>query len=277
MVKRLAIEIFLVTLIGLALGLFGPFGTYAIPTAMRIAYWVSFGLIGYAIFRPLIIVGRWMSEALAVPAFVGIAFALVLAALPMTVMVAMLMFQATPLEALQWSDFWQLYFQVWLIGFLTNGLFTLLFRKGDAGGAAPGRPEPAMAASPLFIQPSAPPFEAVQEEPAPAPPRFADRLPPGFGPVIAMKGEDHYVRVFAATDGGTHDTLVLIRLRDAVAEMGEEAGLLVHRSWWVARGAVQSVTRDGRTMTLHLAGNLSVPVARNAVAQVGKTPWLLSD
>ena len=51
--RQLAIEIFIVLAIGFVLGLIGPFGSYAMPLAWRLAYWMGFGLIGYALFRPL--------------------------------------------------------------------------------------------------------------------------------------------------------------------------------------------------------------------------------
>ena len=42
--------------------------------------------------------------------------------------------------------------------------------------------------------------------------------------------EDHYVRVF--TDAG--ESLILLRLSDAMAEVRDVPGLQIHRSHWVA-------------------------------------------
>ncbi|KTE11438.1 hypothetical protein ATE71_11760 [Sphingopyxis sp. H115] len=56
-------------------------------------------------------------------------------------------------------------------------------------------------------------------------------LPPGFGPVGALKGEDHYVRVI----GTRSEELILMRMRDAIARLDNADGLRIHRSWWVAR------------------------------------------
>jgi hypothetical protein len=253
MAKQLAIEVFFVALIGLVLGMIGPFGTYAVPEATRIAYWVIFGIVGYAIFRPLTIVGGWLSEALNITPMIGIGFALVLAALPMTVIVAAILFRFDMQQALQWRGLGGLYFQVWLIGFLTNGFFTLVFRRDSP----PVTPDGSAAIEPAIS--------------GPAVDRFADRLPAGFGPLLALKGEDHYVRAI----GTTGEELVLIRLRDAIAELGDDHdGLQVHRSWWVARDALATIVRNGRTATLSLASGHQVPVAREKLPILRDAGWM---
>jgi len=89
---------------------------------------------------------------------------------------------------------------------------------------------------------------------SPAPEAAPSRLPPD---VIALSAEDHYLRVF--TRRGS--SLIHHRFSDAVRELGE-AGVQVHRSWWVARGAVQGVERDGERRILVLPGGLRAPVSR---------------
>ncbi len=114
-----------------------------------------------------------------------------------------------------------------------------------------------------------------QHQPAPVvapivqerPPILA-RTPWPLSRLIALEGEDHYVRVH--TDYGSH--LVLIRMADAVNEAASVDGYSVHRSWWVARDAVQEAKASGRTLTLALEGGLVVPVARSRVAEVKR--WL---
>jgi hypothetical protein len=251
MARRLAIEIFLVSLVGLVLGLFGPFGTFAMPLASRLIYWIVFGLVGYAIFRPLVTVGRWVSETLGVPALVGVGAAQALAALPMTFFVASALNGFAAPWRIDSNAFILLYAEVWLIGFLVNALFTHLLRNR-------AEPEP---------QVSAP---VAAPEPSAKTPAFLDRLPPGFGPVLALKGEDHYVRAMAAT----RDTLILLRLRDAIAELPGVDGLQVHRSWWVARAAVSSIRRDGRAAVITLTNQAEVPVSRENLAALKAAGWL---
>ncbi|MBL0022605.1 MAG: hypothetical protein IPP23_10270 [Sphingomonadales bacterium] len=50
MARRIGIESFLVLTIGLVLGLFGPFGTFEMAPAVRIAFWMGYTFACYAIF-----------------------------------------------------------------------------------------------------------------------------------------------------------------------------------------------------------------------------------
>ena len=68
--------------------------------------------------------------------------------------------------------------------------------------------------------------------------------------------------------------LILLRMRDAVAELDGIDGAQVHRSWWVARDAVEDVKRDGRNLRLVLTGGLEAPVSRARVAELKDSGWL---
>jgi hypothetical protein len=261
MAKRISVELFLILAIGLVLGLFGPFGTFAAPTAPRILYWMAFALLGYLIFRPLIILGKWMSETLQVTPIICIGLALAIAAVPMTFLISLLLSGFDINNATQWKDWGQLYFQVWFIGLLINGLMHLLFAR------ASDRAAPSIAAE------SVPEPRAATVTAAPiasTPTTFSDRLAPGFGSVLAIKSEDHYVRAI----GAAREELVLLRLRDAIAELSALEGQQVHRSWWVAREAVSSVERDGRAVSLILTNGQEVPVAREKLSLLRKEGWL---
>ncbi|HQT52859.1 MAG TPA: LytTR family transcriptional regulator DNA-binding domain-containing protein [Phenylobacterium sp.] len=61
--------------------------------------------------------------------------------------------------------------------------------------------------------------------------------------------------------------LILMRLSDAVSRTGGE-GLQVHRSWWVAKGAIRHVSRERRNLRLNLLNGLELPVARRAVTRL---------
>jgi DNA-binding LytR/AlgR family response regulator len=69
--------------------------------------------------------------------------------------------------------------------------------------------------------------------------------------------------------------MLLMRLADAIAEMDVTPGLQVHRSWWVAEGAVRKVERKGRTIMLTLSNGIAVPVSRPNVAKVKQAGWIL--
>ena len=58
--------------------------------------------------------------------------------------------------------------------------------------------------------------------------------------------------------------------------MGELEGIdgaQVHRSWWVARDAVEDVKRDGRNLRLVLPGGLEAPVSRARVVELKEAGW----
>lgn len=85
------------------------------------------------------------------------------------------------------------------------------------------------------------------------------RLPAHLdGEILALKAEDHYVRVYTAKG----DTLVHHRFRDAVRELGSTTGLQVHRSFWVRRAAITRRYSDGHNHFLRLSNDLRVPVSR---------------
>lgn len=101
--------------------------------------------------------------------------------------------------------------------------------------------------------------------------RLHRRLSPAFaGPIVALESEDHYVRVHGA--GGSE--LLLMRLRDAIAEMEGVAGAQVHRSWWIAHRAILRCDPAGRSWLITLDGGLSVPVARDSVARLQRAGFL---
>ena len=102
-------------------------------------------------------------------------------------------------------------------------------------------------------------------------PDFFRRIPPALGrDLLALQMEDHYLRIHTALGSD----LILMRLRDAIAELGSERGRQVHRSWWVASGAVASAERNGGRNLLVLRNGLHVPVSKSFRDQVKSAGWL---
>jgi hypothetical protein len=100
---------------------------------------------------------------------------------------------------------------------------------------------------------------------------FFRRVPPALGhDLLALEMEDHYLRIHTALGSD----LILLRLRDALAELGPARGRQVHRSWWVAEGAIASVERDARRPVLVLRNGLRVPVSKTFRDQVKDAGWL---
>lgn len=110
---------------------------------------------------------------------------------------------------------------------------------------------------------TAPIAGTTTENPATDPvPPFMTLLPEALqGELIYMKAELHYLLV--VTCKGKH--LLLYNLRDAVAELPAGLGLLCHRSWWVHRGQVRRLHKQGRQGELELLDGTCIPVSRNSM------------
>jgi DNA-binding LytR/AlgR family response regulator len=110
-----------------------------------------------------------------------------------------------------------------------------------------------------------------RDAPAATPPDFFRRIPPALGrDLLALEMEDHYLRIHTALGSD----LVLMRLRDALAELGPSRGRQVHRSWWVAEGALAKAERADGRLVLVLRNGLSVPVSKTYRNQVKQAGWL---
>ncbi|WP_293968604.1 LytTR family DNA-binding domain-containing protein [Sphingomonas sp.] len=262
--RQVSAELLVMAMIGLVLGLLGPFGTFSLPLATRVAVWLVMAIGGYACFRPVIAAGRSLSEQTHIPLVLAIALACIIASLPLTAMIGLLFGHGLDPASLAHS-----YPQVVLIGGLATTIQFLLFTRREAALA-----ETTAAATPASLSPAPASSPYSGEVPAPPPsqqPAFLDRLPPHLGQaLLCLEMEDHYVR--AHTEAGS--TLILMRMRDAVSELAGMEGERVHRSWWVARAAVTGMERRDRATILRLSNGLDVPVARDSVALLRSRGWL---
>ncbi|HHB80299.1 MAG TPA: LytTR family transcriptional regulator [Aliiroseovarius sp.] len=99
----------------------------------------------------------------------------------------------------------------------------------------------------------------------PKPARILARLPlEKRGALISLSVQDHYVDV--VTSKG-HEML-LMRLRDAMAETEGVEGLQVHRSHWVALAEVRGAKRLGDKAELRLSDGRDIPVSRTYVKAI---------
>jgi hypothetical protein len=97
--------------------------------------------------------------------------------------------------------------------------------------------------------------------------RLVAMMEPGRrGALFAVGSEDHYVRLYSARA----DQLVAMRFADALDSLAQEDGLQVHRRWWVAANAVESIVKDGDGLQLSLRNGLRIPVSRSFAQQVRK-------
>ena len=240
------------TAFGLFFGLIGPFGSYDAAPLERVASWLVVFWTGTLAFGAAYRLAEGWSQRSGVPRLFARSIAVLVAAAPLSVFAALCFHlvvgvRIVPRDALLW------YAQVVAIGLPTTLGYVLL---------APTLPRASATAEPAADQPA-------EIAAADAGTLFA-QLPERLGAeVIALQMEDHYVRVH--TPRGS--ALVLMPMGQAVAAVDDLEGERVHRSWWVARSAVQDAVRDGRNLRLRLAGGLEAPVARTAVARLRGAGW----
>ena len=111
----------------------------------------------------------------------------------------------------------------------------------------------------------------MPSSPSSARPRLYARLSPRFeGDILALESEDHYVRVH----GMRQTELLLVRLRDAIAEMDGSLGEQTHRSWWVARDAVAEIIGAGRNWDIRLVNGTRALVARDSIERLRRSGFL---
>lgn len=249
-VRALVVELAVAVAIGVALALLRPFGSTGVPFATGLVYWLSMTLGGYALFRPIMLGAARLADLMDFPLPAVFAAATLLASAPLTILVHFASKWAFGSAAENFSQAVALYGNVLVIAAGVTAIYWLLGRPRAA-------PTVSIAAPNLVPQ-------------SPDRRGFVDRLPPHLGTeLIALEMEDHYVRAHTAKGSA----LILLRMRDAVAELATIPGAQVHRSWWVARAAVASADHQGRNIRLCLTNGLVVPVARNSVAPLAAAGW----
>ena len=107
---------------------------------------------------------------------------------------------------------------------------------------------------------AAPPARAAADKPT----QLLDRLPEAVGgDVVYVHVSGHYLDVL--TTAGS--AVLLMRIADAVAELGDR-GMQVHRSYWVAYAHAIRLRRRDHRMLLRLTGDHEVPVSRSYLRRV---------
>lgn len=254
--RKIVIDLSIMTAIGVVLAFIGPFGSFAEPLTYRLVSWVVFAWIGYAIYSPM----GWFVDrfhvALDLPNQALWVVGVAVATIPMTAIVWVMGFLPRTVRMPTLDEALTSYFYVFIVGGGVTAFFYMIESRGPGEGA--GLTDVAVS-----LQPTSKPTTVNA--------RLVDRLPPELGTeIIALEMEDHYVRVHTALG----NELVLMRMRDAIAELDGIDGLQVHRSWWVARGAVSDVQREGRNVRLALDTGVEAPVSRANVQVLKDAGWI---
>lgn len=238
------VELLALALIGAFLALIGAFDSDQIAFGRRLVYWVFVLVAGGACGGAI---EPWLERS---P---------LLAARPALRAVALTLLMAAPAMVLVWAT------QIVLFGG-PGGLGRWLILYPQVALVCAGLVALAwLSRRRITVRtPAAPSDQAPPEG-------LREKLPPRLARarLLAVQAEDHYLRVH--TDAG--DALLLMKFADALSALAERDGLRTHRSWWVARAAVEDARwRRGRG-DLVLVGGLTVPVSRAYAERVRATDW----
>jgi hypothetical protein len=240
----------------IVMGVTGPFGTYyGAGLGVRLVYfmatgvliWIQVLLLG-ALLASIDVTQRW-------PLLVRMGLAGALAAIPGTFEIVLL--NSWLIRPIPWRAAWEIYPQTAFLTVVISILIGLFMERRQRADADSERARVAAIPAP--------------DVPRQTSPDFFRRVPPALGrDLLALEMEDHYLRIHTALGSD----LILLRLRDALSELGPSRGRQVHRSWWVAEGAVSSAERNGRRPVLVLRNGLQVPVSKTYQDQVKQAGWL---
>jgi len=235
--------------VGVVLSLVDAFGSGVVPLGPRTLYWIGVMCLGTMVAltaRPLVAWTGWLEGNLWAEAAVVILSIVTLGA-PLVWLVTAASF-GTALRGGELEAF------VLPVAVLAVAMTTLNY--------ALQRPAKVTHAAPVSAAPDAA---------TPARPRFDARLPAHLrgAEIFAVSAEDHYLRVH--TDRG--QTLILMRLADALAELEGVEGAQTHRSWWVARDAILDARRGEGRATLSLKGGVEAPVSRTHARSLREAGW----
>jgi hypothetical protein len=271
-IRRIVIDLSVMVGIGVFLGVIGPFGSIAAPIQVRVLSWVGFALLGYVFYRPMNTLVTWAQRALDLPRWGLLIATSLIATFPMTA--AVMAIGSLP-RAPVWPGLevaMATYFSVLVIGGAVTLLFNIIGSNGNS--SAPPATHPAAPLEDRVMAASTDQsagLRTVYAAPKQSGNLLLDQLPAELGSdVIALEMEDHYVRVHTALGSD----LVLMRMRDAMTHLAVGDGRQVHRSWWVARGAVEDVKREGRNVRLVLSGGIEAPVSRAQVSELKDAGWI---
>lgn len=276
--RRFLLELWVVLPIAVIVGFLGPFGTYLSGDFLsRAGRWWAILMGAYVVMRPTMEIWRSLARATALPQGSLVFWGMVLSSFPMTLLWRLVGRDEVRLLGgysglLPFTLLCSLL--VMLVAWWAERADVHLLRYYDAsisGNSAIGLwTSGGSPTNANFLPVSNDAGQSATSIRA-SRPRLYARLSPQFtGDILALESEDHYVRVH----GMQHSELLLLRLRDAIAEMDESLGEQTHRSWWVARNAVAEVAGSGRNRYLRLVNGTRALVARDSVDRLSRSGFL---
>ena len=232
----LALKGLFVFILGVALGMAGPYGTYGtVPLQQRLAFWIVILVVPWAVWETV--------------------FGLARRALPKTLGARTLMALLMPAFAVIGSVF---------ATSLSSGIFGLNGLSFSQAWAQ------SLASWLLFSFLIVLPLAIIADELSRREQRkggenllgfFALKLPGKLrgAMLVALQSEGHYLRVY--TDAG--DDLILMSMEDAMSALSAYPGIRTHRSWWVAVDQITSAFQlEAGATVIPTHSGLEVPVSR---------------
>lgn len=226
--------------LGLLLGISGPFETYDLLTPIpRVLYWLVIVVLTFAAGSFVsTLIHRALDQMLKWVSTIISALAIGIVVSAVVIVVNLIVFGFFP--------------QTWGEYFTQLGIVTLISAIVEFSALALqyGTPKAPQTGAPIL-----------------------NRLPfEKRGEVVSLSAEDHYVRV-STTKGAE---LVLIRLADAINEIGPTPGLQIHRSHWIATEHVEKVLRNGSRHEVMLSDGTTRPISRGFTEAARKAGLLPS-
>lgn len=243
--RRLVAELALLATMGAFMGAIAPYGTDRLPPALRLFYWeiciTGGALIGIAVDVGLsrLVSSPWRRLG---PVTIGMA--------PLVTLLVFAVNRALLGSPGGLSVYLPLLWQVFVICVPVMAVRALAWR-----------PAALRIETRTVVAPPLPEAEALFRRRLSARRRAAQ--------LIAVEAEDHYLRVH--TDAG--DELVTARFADALTELAQAHGFRVHRSWWVAAEAIETVRWRRGGGEARLRGGLAVPVSRTYAPTLKDAGW----
>lgn len=221
----------------------GAMGSYNAPIVTRIGYWLTVMLAGTVVVQ---LISLLMCRFRTLEPLTGaiVQFALAVPLVTLTVwLTESLYFSHAPNPA--------------ALRFLIGPVIVITFAMSALQYALERTPRQS------HVHPASDPAEPAQA--------FRERLPFKYqkAEIYALSAEDHYLRVH--TSAG--QTLVLMRLYDAIRELDGIEGSQVHRSWWVAKDAVRNIIRGDGKLSLDIKGEVEAPVSRSYAKVLKAEGW----
>lgn len=135
--RRLLIDLTIMTMVGLLLAVLGPFGSFAMPFALRIAYWLGIAIAGYALYLPAAVVASRLARRMALPEAALWVAACVVATVPMMIVTWAVDGLWHPLHLPSAEGWLARYANVLILGSAITSIFWFGCRRRDGAAAMP--------------------------------------------------------------------------------------------------------------------------------------------